>query len=292
MKKRIITGIILALFVTPFLILGGYFMAAFIIILMGCGVYEFLSILKKSNKPSIPIYIYVLSFFASFLMVFGIKDSFDYQSGKLIEFSLNIIWPSIFLILLLLAVVFDKKFTVMNAFYTFSTIMYLSLGLKALLFLRTSFAGNFEGLYMILFVLLITCFSDIFAYFTGMLCYKVLGSDKVHKLNERISPKKTIEGSIGGSLFSCLFGTIFAFFAFKNSSMFHYPVYIYLIISLTISIFGQLGDLALSAIKRYFNVKDYSNILPGHGGVLDRIDSLLISAMVAAFFINILSYIA
>ena len=119
-----------------------------------------------------------------------------------------------------------------------------------------------------------------------MTCYKLLGNDKVHKLNERISPKKTIEGSLVGTLFGSACGFLFIFF-FNNSLNLKW--YVLLIMSIVLSISGQIGDLILSANKRHFNVKDYSKLLPGHGGVLDRLDSILLNSMIAALFISLLA---
>ncbi len=297
MKKRIITGILLAVFVAPFLYFGTYFMASFALLILILGIYEFLNIKKKANQSPIPLYIYFITFVFSFLLIFDIPVfndyALDYSSGLLNHYNLNILWFILFLIILFTCSVFDKKFSIMDAVYVFSVSLYLVLGLKGMLYLR-SFGGKEninDGLFLILYVLLVTCFTDIFAYFGGMTCYKIIGSQKVHKLNERISPKKTIEGTIIGTLFGTIFGFLFSFFLFKNTNLPSYSPFIYLLMSLIISLTGQIGDLILSAVKRFFDIKDFSNILPGHGGILDRMDSLLINSMVTAIFMSLLSYI-
>jgi len=129
---------------------------------------------------------------------------------------------------------------------------------------------------VIVYLLLITYLTDSFAYFGGMLFGK-------HKLNPRISPKKTIEGSIigylGGVLTGLLFGLIFL----------RLPKALIIISSLLIPIFSQIGDLAMSSVKRHFACKDFSNIFPGHGGVLDRIDSLTFSLLIFNILVRMMS---
>ena len=125
------------------------------------------------------------------------------------------------------------------------------------------------GPYLLLMVFIVAFASDSFAYFAGMFLGK-------HKLAPRLSPKKTIEGSAGGFL-----GTIVCMLIYGIAmSAADYTVN-YLVIAVygyLGSLAGQLGDLAFSAIKRLHDVKDYSHIIPGHGGVLDRFDSMLFIA--------------
>ena len=106
---------------------------------------------------------------------------------------------------------------------------------------------------------------DAFAYFVG----RAIGK---HKLNERISPKKTIEGSIGGWI--CAFISAIIFWKFFMPAE---HLMLAILTGIFVPLFGQLGDLTFSAIKRVYGLKDYSNLLPGHGGILDRVDSLLFS---------------
>ena len=128
------------------------------------------------------------------------------------------------------------------------------------------------------YVIIISYLTDVFALFTGMKFGK-------HKLNERISPKKTIEGFIGGWLSGLLLSLLWAYI-FK---FFYMEIEAIVIASITLPIISQIGDLIFSMIKRYYGIKDYSNLIPGHGGLLDRLDSLLITTLflgaICIFFI-------
>jgi phosphatidate cytidylyltransferase len=130
-------------------------------------------------------------------------------------------------------------------------------------------------------VLLITLFAvagcDIFAYFCG----RAFGR---HKLCPTISPKKTVEGSIFGTVLGTALGMV-AWVIVKELSPI--PWYVFLIASFLCTIAGQLGDLCASMIKRQAGIKDFSDLLPGHGGFIDRIDSFSFGAPVA-FFVLIL----
>ena len=118
-------------------------------------------------------------------------------------------------------------------------------------------------------ILLATYLTDTGAYFAG----RFFGR---HKLNERISPKKTIEGAIGGYLFGAIGSFLFGYFMVLDL----FPLWYISLISCTMPLAGQLGDLSFSAVKRHFNVKDFGTIFPGHGGVLDRIDSLIFNLLI------------
>ena len=112
-----------------------------------------------------------------------------------------------------------------------------------------------------------TYLTDAFALFCG----RAFGK---HKLNERISPNKTIEGAIGGYLITSIICLIIGLIGVKNVSL-----SMVVVGSFTYTAVGQVGDLAFSAIKRHYGIKDFGNIFPGHGGVLDRIDSLTFNCL-------------
>ncbi len=129
---------------------------------------------------------------------------------------------------------------------------------------------------MIWMIFVIAWGSDTFAYFIG----RIFGK---HKLAPTISPKKTIEGSIGGVCGSVLISVIFYYY-FNLQAL--SSVYVFIIFVFITTILSQLGDLIASKIKRTFKIKDFGFIMPGHGGMLDRFDSVLIIIPIIYLFIN------
>ena len=135
-----------------------------------------------------------------------------------------------------------------------------------------------------IFILIWT--NDTFAYIVG----KSIGK---HKLLEKISPKKTIEGFIGGMLFSIIAGILISKFYIQPKPNYLYTsIVIWTISAIIISIFSTLGDLVESKFKRIATVKDSGNIMPGHGGILDRLDSIIFVAPFVYLFYQILYYVS
>ncbi len=149
-------------------------------------------------------------------------------------------------------------------------VLYVAFNLSCLFSLRFSSLGfplaNGRQLVFLLLVVIVT--GDIFAYFTG----RLFGRSPVFS---KISPHKTIEGSIGGLAASLIFGSLYARWFWRTS---HWKIAI--LLALAVALAGQTGDLAESALKRAANLKDSGGALPGHGGILDRIDSMLFGAPV------------
>ena len=132
-----------------------------------------------------------------------------------------------------------------------------------------TFFGMKNGNILIWYVIFAAWGTDIFAYFTG----KAIGKHKFSK----ISPKKSIEGCIGGTIGAVVAIVIYTYVI--NTYLGMNVSYIYIIgCSIILSLVGQIGDFAASSIKRFVDIKDYSNLIPGHGGMLDRIDSLIFLA--------------
>ena len=149
--------------------------------------------------------------------------------------------------------------------------------LVILLFKAISSVRNLEhGFFCLLFAVLSGCITDIFAYITG----KSIGK---HKLCPVISPKKTVEGSIGGVVGTVAVLLLLGFVLEKSEALQvnFIALTFYAILS---SIVGQFGDLSMSAVKRCLGVKDYGSLFPGHGGILDRFDSLLFIAPFTLLF--------
>lgn len=132
---------------------------------------------------------------------------------------------------------------------------------------------------IIITIFIIIWTNDTFAYIVG----KSIGK---HKLFERISPKKTIEGFIGGVLFAVLASYLSAKYFIEGS------IYIWMIIAVIVGVFGTIGDLIESKFKRIAGVKDSGKIMPGHGGILDRLDSVIFAAPFVYLFYQILYYVS
>lgn len=162
------------------------------------------------------------------------------------------------------------KTTIIDGAVTIFGILYIPV---MLLFLPIIYSQK-NGEILIWYVIICGWATDIFAYLAG----KILSAKK-HKFS-KISPNKSVEGCIAGAIGAVVVSLIYTIIC--NTYFFTNISYIYIIlISLLLSIIGQVGDFAASSIKRYNDIKDYGNLIPGHGGILDRIDSLLFIAPVA-----------
>ena len=156
----------------------------------------------------------------------------------------------------------QEKYNYKDAFYLIAITLFVGLSFNNLIHIR------YQSLNLLIYLFLITTISDTFALFTG----KFLGR---HKMVPLISPNKTIEGFIGGCLFGTIIPTIFYIFTIGN----YKNILILILLTLVLYIVGQLGDLIKSSIKRYENIKDFSNLIPGHGGIFDRLDSIIFVMM-------------
>ncbi len=132
-----------------------------------------------------------------------------------------------------------------------------------------------EGRNWVFYALTITCISDSAAFFTG----RAMGR---HPLAPRISPGKTWEGTIGGLVGAAI---ISLFFILPTPLHLDFTWWAAILLGLVVSVFGQLGDLVESLLKRNMGVKDASHLLPGHGGILDRIDSIVFASIVVYYYV-------
>ena len=151
--------------------------------------------------------------------------------------------------------------------------------LPIILITKIPFSGKEYEPKIIIGIFILIWTNDTFAFLVG----KNFGKTK---LFQRISPKKTVEGFFGGLIFALAFSITIANFFTEQ------PVYIWITISLIVSIIGTIGDLVESAFKRFAGVKDSGKIIPGHGGILDRLDSVLFVAPFVFLFYQILNYVS
>ncbi|CAH0213057.1 Phosphatidate cytidylyltransferase [Peribacillus sp. Bi96] len=253
MKQRIITAVVVAAIFIPLVILGGIPFLLTVYLLGSIGLYE---LMKMKNLR-------VLSFEAilSHILLWVLLLPHEY-TAFLAEINYDKVQVFLIgvLLLLLYTVVSKNRFTFDDAGFLVISILYLGIGFYYLFETRDS-AGL--GLIYILLTLFTIWATDSGAYFIG----KSLGK---RKLWPEISPNKTVEGFIGGLFSAMIVGALF--YAFSSLD---YTLLQLLMISLIIGVFGQLGDLVQSAYKRHYGVKDSGKLLPGHGGILDRLDSVI-----------------
>ncbi len=158
--------------------------------------------------------------------------------------------------------------------------------------MRTSFndiAYTFIGIFYVVFFIMFVAFIDgmpngkiliwyaIFAAWGTDICAYLVGKYKGKHTFSKVSPKKSIEGCIGGTIGAVILMLIYTYVANHYWGM-HYSYFFIMGMGIILSLVGQIGDFAASSIKRFVDIKDYSNLIPGHGGMLDRIDSLIFLA--------------
>jgi len=263
MLKRIISAVVaLAIFV-PVIILGGIYFKVAVSILSVLAYKELLDL--KENVREIPNAIKAVGLLNLLLIVFFAYSKFEITLGILYK------GLAVMLISLLIPTLFykDNKYTTREAFYLTGIVSFLGLVFTNFIYIRNL------SIHCFVYLLLICALTDAFAMFTGMLIGK-------HKVTPNISPKKTIEGCFGGAII----GTTVAVIYYSNL-IGKFSIKLCLI-TLLLSIVDQFGDLFFSKIKRENKIKDFSNIMPGHGGVLDRLDSLCFVSIVYLIFISII----
>lgn len=253
MKQRIITAVVAAAIFIPIVILGGIPFLLMVYLLASIGLYE----LMKMKNMRVLSFEAVLSHILLWVLLLPNENTAflaNINYDKVQIFLMGV------LLLLLYTVVSKNRFTFDDAGFLVITILYLGMGFYYLFETRDSLG---MGLIYILLALFTIWATDSGAYFIG----KSLGK---RKLWPEISPNKTVEGFFGGIFSALIVGVLFYVF-----SSLDYTLLQLLLISLIIAIFGQLGDLVQSAYKRHYGVKDSGKLLPGHGGILDRLDSLI-----------------
>lgn len=248
MLKRITSAIVGLPFLIAVIYIGGIPLFSSIMVVALIGLKEFYNAFKNKSLLSIEL----IGYLGSVALII------------LVNFSHSLIYvPLLFFILILILNIMQlisSKYNFLNASITLYGLVYVSLLFSYILLI------SYQPNNIIIWLVFTTAWgTDTFAYFSGYFFGK-------KKLCPSVSPKKTIEGAIGGVLGSMIISGVFGYFFLSD----------YLIIIIFIgaigSIVAQIGDLSASLIKRYTGIKDFGNLMPGHGGVLDRFDSILFTA--------------
>jgi len=266
MATRIITGFVAACLFIPICYFSDYVVFPIVIgLLCLIGVYEMAKCLGFDKKLIITIPMYII---ALGLPIFRFYTPYIFQDKITSSFLSCALLLFFGMLIYVLSYVMLKKNTVnVSEMLTFYAMFVYIVGCFSSIVL-VRYGNNGKYLYLLVFLGAWVC--DTFAYFVG----KFFGK---HKLIPEISPKKTVEGSIGGIVFTVISFVIFGLIV--NLGFDAHMSYLKLcIFAVVLSIISQFGDLIASAIKRQYNIKDYGNLFPGHGGILDRFDGVLLTA--------------
>ncbi len=256
---RLISGIILVALSLFFIITGGDLLLAVMLILSLIGMFELYRIFEVEKKmPGI------LGYVACFAYYLDLRFQFFHD---------NMVVILTFLIFLLAVFVFGyPKYHSHQIMAVFFGLFYVGVMLSFIY--QTRMLQN--GQFIVWLIFLCSWGCDTAAYCVGVLFGK-------HKMSPILSPKKSIEGAVGGVLGTMLLTGIYCFVISKAFNMDDFVILPLVIISGIGALISMVGDLAASAIKRNFEIKDYGKLIPGHGGVLDRFDSMIITAPIIFF---------
>lgn len=244
MKKRVISAVIaLAIFI-PLILLGGIWFKITACIVAVLGIKEFLDLPHKNKRP---VYVDVIIFALTILLTI-------ISENREVYYFLTLLLPMI-------TVIYcndNNKYNADEAFKLIAMTMLVGTICHEFIIIRES------NILLFVYLFLITTLTDTYAHLGGTLIGK-------HKLAPKISPNKTWEGAIVGGIFGTLCASVFYYILISSDV----NVLGLIIVTLFLSCLGQLGDLFFSAVKRNHDIKDFSNLMPGHGGALDRLDSII-----------------
>lgn len=264
--KRILSGVIGLPIVALILIFGNIYVIDVVFsIVAAIAIHEYFNSFKEECKP-----VRWLGYLSCILIAFIHVIPSEYLLTTL-ALSVAVMIATLFIQI----VITNMKTTVKDIMVTFFGICYITFFLSFIPLLY----GIENGKYLIWFILIAAWGTDTCAYFVGSKFGK-------HKFTE-ISPKKSIEGCVGGTIGSVIIALIYTFAINKLAGLDISYIYIALIGAL-LSILSQIGDLSASSIKRTVGIKDFGNLIPGHGGMLDRIDSIIFIAPFAYFLISLI----
>ena len=253
-KTRLLSGIVLVILAIGFIILGGDILLAVIGLISLIGMYELYRVLKIEKSV-----IGIMGYLAAIVYFLNIRFAF-------VPDILMLVFA--FLILLLFAYVFSyPKYDAKQVMTVFFCLFYVAGMLSYVYQIRMLDNGK----YLAFLVFICSWGCDTCAYCVG----KLIGK---HKMSPILSPKKSVEGALGGVIGAALLAALYAFIFRNPMSLSTVEIWIIAGITAVAALISMVGDLAASAIKRNYGIKDYGTLIPGHGGILDRFDSMIITA--------------
>ncbi len=267
MREVIIRGLSGLLYVALLLLAIFSYETSFLILFLTFGGFTLYEFLKLVNVKSYLPYAVMLAL-VLLLCVFGLGEK------TILLYLTLVVCVNLFLIKKLINPGGSRITNVQK--YAYST-FYISGGVVFTILLP-SYGGEYTS-YLVAGVFALIWINDTFAFIVG----KSIGK---HKLLERISPKKTVEGFVGGAVFSCLA----SIFIYKFTGLL--SISLWITVAVVTAIFGTVGDLIQSQLKRQAGVKDSGQLMPGHGGIYDRLDSIIFASPFIYLFLIVLEYVS
>ena len=268
--KRITSALLGFPLVVIILTFGNKYVVDIFLAIIACiSMQEYMNAISKDAKP-IRWLGYISCIFIAFIHIIP-----QYIPEPILNNIIILAIPILLLVLFTTIVATNMRINFKDVSYTLFGIVYIVTCIAFIAKIR----GLEHGNWLVWFAIIAAWASDTFAYFIG----KRFGKHKFSK----VSPKISVEGCIAGVIGAVIVALIYTYAVNEITSLNFSYIYI-TIITAILSIIGQIGDFAASSIKRYVDVKDYSNLIPGHGGMLDRIDSLMFLSPFAYVFLTII----
>ena len=258
-KTRLISGIMLLAIAITFITLGENVLFGAVLVISLVGMTELYKIVKV-ERSLLGIIGYLVAIGYNILIYFSLDDY------------LQLLFIGFLLILMVVYVIAYPLYRIEQVMTVFFGLFYVAIMLSYIY----RVAALEDGAILVWLIFIGAWGSDTCAYAVGILLGK-------HKMAPRLSPKKSVEGCVGGVIGAALIGYIYALILGDKIVGLINPRVLFAIIGASSSVISQIGDLAASAIKRNYNIKDYGKLIPGHGGILDRFDSIIFTAPIVYY---------
>ncbi len=261
MKKRTFSAMVLLLILVVSLVISS---KLFSIIMLACAILGFNELFAVKYKKRVKELDIIKIFAILSIALITLNNIFYVLDTKAI-----FLFPLLFLSIPIIFYNNSEVYNITDCMYILGGVYFLGFAFGNIVTLRNI------NVYQCIYIFIISFITDTYAYIGGMLIGR-------HKLTS-ISPKKTIEGSLIGTLMGVIVGTVYYYNVVGNMSLSKI-----IVLSFALTIISEIGDLVFSSIKRYFGTKDYSNLIPGHGGILDRFDSVIYVSLCMSLLLSIL----